>query len=176
MRLFIAINFNGDTRSHLLALRDELRSNARHGRFSAPETLHLTLAFLGECNAAQTAAAKAALNLLTFEPFAITIDSAGQFKRNGGDIWWAGVKSSTALSKLQGALTARLREAGFTLENRKYSPHITLGREVVTDYAFRAILPFGETVTSVALMKSARVGGKLTYTEIYRRTANEDHP
>jgi len=172
MRLFITINWGANTRSRLLGLRDELQSNSRHGRFSAPENLHLTLAFLGECDAKQAAAAKAALDGLPFEPFAVTVDRVGRFKRDGGDIWWAGVRNNTALSKLQGELTTRLRESGFLLENRKYSPHITLGREVVTDYAFDKTEPFGETVTSVELMKSERIDGKLTYTAIYRRVTS----
>ncbi|GHV42185.1 hypothetical protein FACS189490_10600 [Clostridia bacterium] len=48
LRLFTAINFSDDTRSRLLALRDELQSGAVRGRFSALENLHLTLAFIGE--------------------------------------------------------------------------------------------------------------------------------
>ena len=53
MLMFIAINFNNDTRSQLLALRDELSGKSESGRFSLPENLHLTLAFLGECDGKQ---------------------------------------------------------------------------------------------------------------------------
>ncbi|MDR0434023.1 MAG: hypothetical protein LBH21_03030 [Gracilibacteraceae bacterium] len=45
-------------RLRLLALRDELRGKSERGRFSAPENLHLTLTFLGECDGKQIAAAK----------------------------------------------------------------------------------------------------------------------
>jgi 2'-5' RNA ligase len=166
MRLFIAINFNTETKSRLLALRDELRSRSERGNYSAPENLHLTLAFLGECDAKQTAAAKAALDTLSFEPFAIAIERVGRFKRNGGDVWWVGLRENAVLSEMQAILSARLRESGFALENRKFSPHITLGREVVTDYAFGNIEPFGEMVGIIELMKSERIGGKLTYTSI----------
>ena len=48
MRLFVAINFNNETRSRLLDLRDELRGKSQRGNFTAPENLHLTLAFIGE--------------------------------------------------------------------------------------------------------------------------------
>jgi len=170
-RAFIAINFSANTRSRLLGLRDELQSNSRYGKFSPPENLHLTLAFLGECDAKQTAAAKAVLDALTFEPFAITIDHVGHFKRDGGDIWWAGVRDNTALSNLQSELTARLHGSGFMLENRKYSPHITLARGVVSEYVFGKTEPLRETVTGVELMKSERISGKLTYTAIHRRVA-----
>ena len=169
MRLFIAINFNDKTRVRLLALRDGLRSKSERGNFSAPENIHLTLAFLGECDIKQTAAAKSAINAVSFEPFDITVDCIGRFKRDGGDIWWTGLRESKPLIALQGELTDKLIAAGFTLETRKFSPHITLGREVATDAKPWKIEPFGETVGMIDLMKSERVGGKLTYTSIYTK-------
>ncbi|MDR1765790.1 MAG: hypothetical protein LBR77_06840 [Lachnospiraceae bacterium] len=54
----------------MFALRDELRGKSERGYFSAPENLHLTLAFLGECDGTQIAAAKtvvAETNLLDTE-------------------------------------------------------------------------------------------------------------
>ena len=168
MRLFVAINFNNDTRSRLLALRDELRGKSQRGNFSAPENLHLTLAFLGECDTEQTAAVKSVLSTFSFEPFDIEVDSIGRFKRDGGDIWWAGLRENKPLIALQRELTEKLIAAGFILERRKYSPHITLGREVETGEKPWQIEPFGETVNLIYLMKSERIKGKLTYTSIYR--------
>jgi 2'-5' RNA ligase len=133
MRLFIAVNFNDETRARLLALRDKLRSLSKRGNFSAPENLHLTLVFLGECDVKQAAVVKAIMNAVKFEPFGITINNIGMFKRGATDIWWAGAEISEPLINLQRDLTNRLTDAGFTLDKRKYSPHITLGREVVTD-------------------------------------------
>ena len=169
MRLFIAINFNIDTRSRLLALRDELYDKSNRGNFSAPENLHLTLAFLGECDREQTANIKSILSTVSFEPFDITVDCVGRFKRGSGDVWWAGLRDSKPLLALQYEITKKLVDAGFTLDNRKYSPHITLGREVVTKIKPWAIEPFGETVSLIDLMKSERIKGELTYTSIYRR-------
>ncbi|MCL1819101.1 MAG: RNA 2',3'-cyclic phosphodiesterase [Oscillospiraceae bacterium] len=169
MRLFIAVNFNNETRSRLLALRDELRGKSQRGNFSAPENLHLTLAFLGECDDKQTAAVKSVLDTVSFELFNITIDCVGRFKRDGGDIWWAGLHGSKPLLDLQRELTDKLNVAGFALEKREYKPHITLGREVVTDIKPWVIEPFNETIGTIDLMKSERINGKLTYTSIYRR-------
>ena len=167
MRLFIAINFNNDTRSRLLALRDELRGQSQRGNFSAPENIHLTLAFLGECDGKQTADVKSALSDVSFKPFEITVDCVGRFRREGGDIWWAGLRENKPLSALHRDLADRLTAVGFTLEQRKFAPHITLGREVSTDAKPRSIEPFGETVSAIDLMKSERIGGKLTYTAIH---------
>jgi 2'-5' RNA ligase len=168
MRLFIAVNFNDETRARLLALRDTLRSRSKRGNFSLPENLHLTLAFLGECDAKQTAVVKNIMTAVKFEPFKIMINQVGLFKRGGTDIWWAGAAASEPLISIQRDLTNRLTDAGFTLDKRKYNPHITLGREVVTDAPTWEIEPFGETVTSIDLMKSERINGKLTYTAIFK--------
>ena len=167
MRLFIAINFNPDTRSRLLAARDELRSYSKSGNFTVPENIHLTLAFLGECIAEQTVTIKAAMDATCFEPFPININCVGRFKRNDGDLWWMGMAESKPLLKLQRELSDRLIANGFNLEKRKYSPHITLGRKVITDATPWAVEPFGETVSTIELMKSERLGGKLIYTSIH---------
>ena len=168
MRLFIAIDFATDMRNRLNALCDELRSRSGRGRFSLPENLHLTLAFLGECGDKQAAAARAAMDAVVFDSFDLVVERIGRFKRNGGDIWWAGVQESKALMELQQKLTSGLCLNGFTLEKRKFSPHITLGREVKTDAMPHPIELFGETVSRIDLMKSESINGKLTYTSIYQ--------
>jgi 2'-5' RNA ligase len=174
MRLFVAVNFSDETRTKLVALCNELRGTSTRGRFTLPENLHLTLAFLGECDAKKVVAIKTCMDDVKFEPFDLMIDCIGRFKRNGGDIWWAGVRENKKLLELHQKLTAGLNASGFVCEERKYSPHITLGREIVTKAQPRQIEPFGETVSKIDLMKSERIAGKLTYTSIYRRTGDNN--
>ena len=164
MRLFIAINFNNDTRSQLIALRDELRSKSQRGNFSSPENLHLTLAFIGEVSPKKIGTIKTIMNTVTFAPFTATIDQLGTFSR--GMLWWAGLCEDKQLMDLQREVEHKLALCGFEMDGRKYRPHITLGREIVTDIRPWQIEPFGETVSSIDLMKSERISGKLTYTVI----------
>ena len=165
MRLFIAINFNNETRSRLLTLCDELRGKSERGNFSAPENLHLTLAFIGEVSPKKVDSIKAIMDTITLEPFAATIDRLGTFSR--GTLWWAGLSEDQPLMDLQHEIEHKLALCGFEMDGHKYSPHITLGREVVTDSKPWQIEPFGEPVGTVDLMKSERINGKLTYTAIY---------
>ena len=169
MRLFFALNFSGEIKMKLAGLRERLRNRSSRGNFSRDETLHLTLAFLGECDVHRISAAKAALDGLTFLPMRLTVDRVGRFRRDGGDIWWAGLAENKELSALHGGLVRSLADVGFTPEGRGYSPHITLGREVVSDASPWAIEPFSEEVKSVELMKSERLRGVLTYTAIHRK-------
>ena len=169
MRLFMAINLSSGTREKLVALQDELRVRSKHGSFTLPENLHLTLSFLGECDLSQTAEIKAVMDATPFDPFDISINRVGYFKSNGGDTWWAGVSENKSLLDLQHNLAHKLAAVGFQPENRKYRPHITLARRVITNAEPWQIEPFGETANKIHLMKSQRAGGKLTYTSIFMR-------
>jgi 2'-5' RNA ligase len=78
------------------------------------------------------------------------------------------------LTRLQKELVKELKVEGFyDLDDHEYRPHLTLGRRVTTvrefdEKSFAAEIPVLQTdVTRLSLMKSERIGGKLTYTEIY---------
>jgi 2'-5' RNA ligase len=61
-----------------------------------------------------------------------------------------------------------LSSKGVDFDNRPFNPHITLGREI--KHASPIIIPKQEIiypVNRISLMKSERVSGKLTYTEIF---------
>jgi len=171
MRLFIAVNFNNETRLRLLALRDELRSESQRGNFSASENMHLTLVFIGEVSPKKVDKIKAIMYTVTFAPFTATIDRLGTFSR--GTLWWAGLREDKPIMVLQHEVEYKLALGGFEMDGRKYNPHITLGREVVTDVKPWAIESFGETVCAIDLMKSERINGKLTYTVIYTKKSRE---
>jgi len=156
----------------LVELQRELQETAAKGRFTAPENLHLTLVFLGDCDTGQTTVVKSLLDATVFAPFDIWIDRVGRFRREGGDICWAGLAENRALEALQQDLAQQLRQAGFSIETRRFSPHITLARQVVTQAWERESVPFGERVTKIELMQSQRPqGGALTYAAIHTKGA-----
>jgi 2'-5' RNA ligase len=110
------------------------------------------------------------MDSVSFVPFDIRIERVGRFGGTQGEaLWWAGADVGKELSDLHRDLTDRLVSAGFSLDSRKFNPHITLGRRVVTDTVPWRIEPFGETIRKIELMKSERINGKLTYTAIYQR-------
>jgi len=167
MRLFIAINFDDHTRSRLVALQDELRSYSERGGFVSPESLHLTLVFLGECNDLQTENIKRIMDETSFELFNMQFEKLGRFKRDYGDIWWVGVHENPTLLDLQRSLSDKLIRAGFSLDRKKYTPHITLARKVVTTMSPRQTEVFKQTVSRIDLIKSERINGVLTYSSIH---------
>jgi len=170
MRLFVAICLNDDIKQKLCALIESLRDAGMRGRFSRPELLHLTLAFLGETPDAR--AVIRAVEGVKAERFTLTIAGLGRFRRSGGDILWAGVELSAELAALHGSLIARLKSEGFALNPGEYRPHVTLAREVKNGHAGSAatLAPCRMPVTRISLMKSERLEGRLVYTEIYSKS------
>ena len=97
------------------------------GRLMRRETLHITLAFLGDVPASRLADAAAAATAVAAEAFAIELDRFGYWQHNR--ILWAGCAAvPPALDSLADGLAQGLRAAGFSLEARPFAVHATLLR------------------------------------------------
>ncbi len=172
MRLFIAILFRDEILDELAALQQVLRGQALHGRFTARENLHLTLAFLGEVGADRAGALRGIVSDLRFAPFGLRIGGLGRFRRIGGDILWAGIDGGQPLADIHERLTAALAAAGFETDRRDFTPHLTLARETTLREGFSLSALSARTpalrteIARISLMRSDRVNGKLTYTDI----------
>ena len=115
------------------------------------------------------------------EPFYIETNNIGLFKRRWGDICWIGFKESAPLQELYNKLFHKLRQNGFSLDNRPYTPHVTLGRKVVLSKkrdlkSLSLEIPkLLVKVSKISLIKSHHVDGKLTYTPIMTRTLDKSN-
>ena len=98
------------------------------GRLMHRETLHVTLAFLGDVPAARMADIEAAAAGIVAAPFTLELDRLGYWKHNR--ILWAGcTQVPAALTRLADSLAQDLRAAGFELETRPFAVHATLLRD-----------------------------------------------
>ena len=173
MRLFIAINFDENTKNHLCSIIDGLREQSVSGNFTKRPNLHVTLHFLGETTKINEI--KSAIDSVTAPPFELTLDGFGGFNQRGSMLYWVGIKQNQYLKQCYDELYSSLSNHGFKLDNRPYKPHLTIGREVETVPGFDkrqfsgSIKPYNYHVGRISLMKSERIRGVLTYTEIYGR-------
>ena len=161
MRLFIAINFSPKIKAYLMDTMNDLKDNGVLGNYTKIENLHLTLAFIGEVNTAEPI--KRIMDGFSFKKFSIKLKNSGNFR----DILWAGIDDNIHLKKLAYLLQDKLRENGYDIEKRSFKPHITLVRQadkIIKPSVFEASMP----VEYISLMKSERINGRLTYTEIHR--------
>lgn len=93
-----------------------------------PETLHLTLAFLGAQSATVLEDVDAALGAIRVAPFALSLRGFGLFGGDRPRALWAGLAPSPALTALQEKVEHAVRRAGVALPARRFVPHVTLGR------------------------------------------------
>lgn len=176
MRLFIAINFDQPVKDILVESIQNLKQHSKSGNFTHRENLHLTLVFIGETTKLDII--KKAMDKVDADKFILDISDFGSFKRNGGDIYWIGVEKNNTLLSIFNQLYKLISDYGFKIDNREYNPHLTFGREVILEDSFNIdefinSLPKIQTqVKKISLMKSERINGKLTYTEIYKKDLN----
>ena len=124
-RLFIAIDPPADIREQLTTLCCGLPD----ARWVQPEQLHLTLCFIGEVDGTTFLDIREALAEIVFPPFTLHLRGVGFFPPRGQPrVVWAGVAPCEPLMVLQRKIATRLFQLGVELENRKFSPHITLAR------------------------------------------------
>ena len=152
MRLFFALWPDAAAAEELAALSQELAMLAG-GRPVAAAKIHLTLAFLGDLEESAPDAARRAVDGLSHPRFEVALDQVGSFK--GARVAWTGFREpSRGLVDLQSDLEARLRAAGFALDERPYTPHVTLARKATRAIARKAAEPIRWQARSFALVKS----------------------
>jgi len=129
MRLFTAIDMSSEVQSHLSALLDRLRPAAKLS-WSTAEKLHITTKFIGEWPEERLDEMKRALGKVT-APVAIKIAvrGLGWFPdQRDPRVFWAGVQGGEELKLLARATEQAVHAIGVPLEDREYTPHLTLAR------------------------------------------------
>jgi 2'-5' RNA ligase len=133
LRTFIAVELDESIRSRCVALQEVLGRASRDVKWVEPENLHVTLLFLGEVDERDVPAVcrSVADTCAGLAVFGLSVEKAGCFgDRRRPRTIWAGVGAGNAeLVALHDALEGPLLELGcYRREERRYTPHITLGR------------------------------------------------
>lgn len=131
-RTFIALEMNESLQRHLEGVIRQVAQVLPDIRWVNPQGIHLTLAFLGELDDAQLAAALQAAEVAAqqVKPFSYRLTKLDIFgtTRQPRVIWMGIEETSGTLNRLQRILYQQLREQGFELDTRPFSPHLTLAR------------------------------------------------
>ena len=131
MRTFVGVDIGESIREEIQAIRSRLGQAGADVKWVEQNNTHLTMKFIGEIGPDQVRAVSRALEDAArgCEPFKIEIRGVGTFPRRRPRVLWVGIENpSGALARLHKAIENALAELGIEKENRKFSPHITLGR------------------------------------------------
>lgn len=127
MRLFFALWPPAQAAQSLHAWAQEAARETR-GRVTRAETIHLTLAFLGEVEESRSSSLKSIGQASVGKPHTLPIEQARWWAHNR--IVWAGPNEiPMPLMELAKDLKSRLLGEGFPLESRAFAAHVTLIRK-----------------------------------------------
>lgn len=137
MRLFVAVEIESEIVQAAATLISELRAHvarvAPRARITwlTAERLHLTLAFIGQCEEAQLPGLRASLQSpFSVSPFTLRIRGLGAFPERGRPrVLWAGIdEGRESFVRLANEVVDRLRSIAISFDDRPQQPHLTLGR------------------------------------------------
>ena len=167
MRLFIAIHLSEPMKEALTAVQKTMYGCGIRGNYGSKDNLHLTLAFIGDYPDPERVLD--ALASVSFFPFPITLEGLGAF----GDLWWAGLRETPALTAVVRRIRRALAEHGIPFDKKRFSPHITLLRRARGEMPGIAVEPCSMEVEAISLLRSDRGKNGMIYTELGTLMAND---
>jgi len=133
MRTFIAVELPADVRSRLTSLQQAIGRSGADVKWVEAENLHVTLLFLGEVDERDLKAVCSAVGgaCAALSPFVTSVEGVGSFgnPRRPRTLWAGVSQGHDELVALHAAIEGPLLELGcYRREERKFEPHVTLGR------------------------------------------------
>ena len=151
-RLFFAILPDERVRARLARIA-ESTARAAGGRASAPDTLHLTVVFVGTVPSEDVAGIREAGDAMRWEAFDLAVDTLGAFAR-AGIAWAAPQRAPDPLVRMNRDLVLALAARGIETEARPYRPHVTLARRCATPVSASIDPPIAWRIDAIVLMSS----------------------
>jgi 2'-5' RNA ligase len=130
LRLFVAFEIPSEIRDSLAVFLKELRRIAPQAKWAGAENLHVTLKFLGETEPARVDTVESALrSIRAAQPVTLEFRGLRFFPNEKRPrVLWVGMECSANLKALVEEIDRSMHQLGFPLENRPFTPHLTLAR------------------------------------------------
>jgi RNA 2',3'-cyclic 3'-phosphodiesterase len=134
VRLFVALDLPEAVRRSLTDVMNQLKPKCREARWVRPESMHLTLKFIGHAVAdgdtQKLGELRAALvTIRSSEPVELHFRGIGFFPNERRPrVVWCGIKSSQNLAQIAADVDRVLEPLGIPRESRDFAPHLTLAR------------------------------------------------
>ncbi|MFC1980523.1 RNA 2',3'-cyclic phosphodiesterase, partial [Chloroflexota bacterium] len=183
VRSFIAIELPDELKLRLARLQAQLKLGEPYSvKWVDPESIHLTLKFLGYVVADKIIDINGAMQKACqgISPFNLEVKELGVFPNlRRVQVAWVGMSGQIdRLCQLQQKIESSLAPLGFAPESRRFTPHLTLARlreraslderqrfgQLIADTGFEEIFTF--EVDAISLMSSQLTRGGAIYSRI----------
>ena len=129
MRIFVALDIDDAIRERIARFMEGVSGFAPEARWVRPESLHVTLKFIGEKPVEAVDRIKGVLSAVRGEPMEITFRGHGYFPTvKSARVFWIGIEAGPQLASLAKAVDEATFALGIAKEDRPFSPHLTLAR------------------------------------------------
>jgi 2'-5' RNA ligase len=175
MRIFIGIKLDSNAIEQIEKFLKPFKKINTPIRWIKPETVHITLKFIGEVPDTQyqkiqqtLSEALAALNPGAFD---VTFSGCGKFgKRDSLNIFWVGIEPEDTLKRIYETVEDSLSRLGIPGEDREFKPHITVGRNK-REYNFKSLFSLIEQYSDQRIQEM-----HVTRIQIFKSDLNPDGP
>jgi RNA 2',3'-cyclic 3'-phosphodiesterase len=129
MRLFVALDIDDVIRKQIARFVEGVCNFAPDARWVHPESLHVTLKFIGERSLEEKDRIHSALASVQASVFDLSFRGHGFFPTpRAPRVFWIGIEGGPELVSLASAVDQSLSPLGIAREDHPFNPHLTLAR------------------------------------------------
>lgn len=129
MRLFIALDIDEEIRGRIGRFVEGVSGFAPDARWVKPESLHVTLKFVGEQPESMLEEIKYMLGAVAAGEVKLKFRGYGFFPTTKAPrVFWIGIEAGLELATLAATVDQQTARLGIPKEERNFSPHLTLAR------------------------------------------------
>lgn len=129
MRLFVALDIVDGIRDRIARFLDGVRGFAPDARWVRPESLHVTLKFIGEKPEEEVEKIKRVLETVAAGRFEMNFLGYGFFpSARAARVFWVGIEAGRGLPPLAEMVDEKLASLAIAKEEHVFNPHLTLAR------------------------------------------------
>jgi 2'-5' RNA ligase len=129
MRIFIALDIDDAIRERIVRFLEGVHGFAPDARWVRPESLHVTLKFIGEKPPEAVEQIKVSLGGIRAASVEINFRGYGFFPTaKAPRVFWIGIEAGPQLKQLASAVDDAMFTLGIAKEDHEFSPHLTLAR------------------------------------------------
>jgi len=130
MRLFVALDIDNGIRGRITRFVDGVSGFAPEARWVRPESLHVTLKFIGEKSEQETENITHSLGTIRADAIEITFRGYGFFPNvRAPRLFWIGVEAGSQLASLAATIDEKLISLKIPKEEHAFNAHLTLARD-----------------------------------------------
>ena len=129
MRVFVALDIDDAIRQRLQLFLDGVRGFAPDARWVRPESMHVTLKFIGEKAAEAVADIRQRLSGIRAGVVEVSFRGYGFFPTaRAPRVFWVAIEAGPQLAALAKSVDEAVATLGVPKEEHAFSPHLTLAR------------------------------------------------